>query len=50
MTNEGYASYESLHKAVEILKELREVGMTNLMGEDQCIYDKATRWVADLGA
>ncbi|KAF1918997.1 hypothetical protein BDU57DRAFT_567762, partial [Ampelomyces quisqualis] len=50
LTDEGYASNESFTKAVETLKGLREVGLANLMGEGRCNFDKATSWVADLGA
>ncbi|KAF1358902.1 kinase-like protein, partial [Lizonia empirigonia] len=39
LTDEGYASNESFSKAVEILKELREVGLANLMGEGRSNFD-----------
>jgi len=47
-TDEGYASNESFSKAVNILKNLREVGLGDLEGEEQRNFDKETRWVADL--
>jgi len=48
LTDEGYASNESFSKAVEILGDLREVGLSSLEGEDRRSFDKETRWVLDL--
>lgn len=48
LTDEGYASNESFSKAVKILKDLREVGLGDLEGEERRNFDKETRWVADL--
>jgi hypothetical protein len=50
LTDEGYASNESFNKAVNILKDLREVGLANLKGEERHNFDKVTRWLAGLGA
>jgi hypothetical protein len=49
LTDEGYASSESFASAVEILKKLRELGLGNLRGEELRNFDRATRWVLDLG-
>ncbi|KAF2127780.1 hypothetical protein P153DRAFT_368332 [Dothidotthia symphoricarpi CBS 119687] len=48
LTDEGYASNESFGKAVEILRDLREVGLDDLKGEERRSLDKETRWVVDL--
>ncbi|KAH7402342.1 kinase-like domain-containing protein [Phaeosphaeria sp. MPI-PUGE-AT-0046c] len=48
LTDEGYASKESFSKAVKILKDLREVGLDDMKGEERRNFDKETRWVADL--
>jgi hypothetical protein len=48
LTDEGYAPMESFSKAVEILKDLRELGLGGLEGEERCAFDKETRWVVDL--
>lgn len=48
LTDEGYASDESFSKAVKILRDLREVGLRDLEGEERRSFDKETRWVADL--
>lgn len=48
MTDEGYTSKESYSKAVNILKDLLEIGLGNLKGEERRDFDKETRWVADL--
>ncbi|KAF1354277.1 hypothetical protein EJ07DRAFT_133379 [Lizonia empirigonia] len=48
LTNEGYASKESFSKAVKILRDLREVGLGDMKGEERRSFDKETRWVADL--
>ncbi|KAI4947449.1 hypothetical protein J4E91_006803 [Alternaria rosae] len=48
LTDEGYASNESFSKAVKILKDLREVGLGDLKGEERRSFDKETRWVVDL--
>ncbi|KAF1845084.1 uncharacterized protein K460DRAFT_354938 [Cucurbitaria berberidis CBS 394.84] len=48
LTEEGYASNESFSKAVEVLKDLREVGLAGLQGEDRHNFDDKTGWVADL--
>ncbi|KAH7110055.1 kinase-like domain-containing protein [Dendryphion nanum] len=48
LTDEGYASNESFSKAVKILRDLREVGLCDLKGEERRSFDKETRWVADL--
>ncbi|KAI8933313.1 hypothetical protein NX059_009938 [Plenodomus lindquistii] len=48
LTDEGYASKESFSKAVTILRDLREVGLRDLKGEERRSFDKETRWVTDL--
>ncbi|CAN9473666.1 unnamed protein product [Alternaria alternata] len=48
LTDEGYTSKESYSKAVNILKDLREMGLGDLKGEERRDFDKETRWVADL--
>jgi hypothetical protein len=48
LTDEGYTSKESYSKAVNILKDLLEIGLGNLKGEERRDFDKETRWVADL--
>ncbi|KAB2098839.1 hypothetical protein AG0111_0g12958 [Alternaria gaisen] len=48
LTDEGYTSKKSYSKAVNILKDLREMGLGNLKGEGRRDFDKETRWVADL--
>jgi len=48
LTDEGYASNESFSKAVEILRDLREIGLADLEREEGRSFDKETRWVADL--
>jgi len=48
LTDEGYASNESISKAVEILKKLREIGLGELKGEERRSFDKETHWVANL--
>ncbi|KAF1828217.1 hypothetical protein BDW02DRAFT_635315 [Decorospora gaudefroyi] len=48
LTDEGYASKEIFSKAVKILRDLREVGLGDLKGEERRSFDKETRWVADL--
>ena len=48
LTDEGYASNESYTKAVEVLKDLREVGLDGLEGEEKRTFDKHTSWVANL--
>jgi hypothetical protein len=48
LTDEGYASKESFNKAVKILRDLREVGLGDMKGEERRSFDKETRWVADL--
>ncbi|KAJ4376327.1 Phosphotransferase enzyme [Neocucurbitaria cava] len=50
LTDEGYASNENFSKAVEILKDLREVGLGAIKGEELRSFDKEMRWVTDLGA
>jgi hypothetical protein len=49
-TDEGYASNESFSKAVKVLKNLREVGLSDLKGEERRDFDRETRWVVGLGA
>ena len=48
LTGEGYASKECFSKAVKILRDLREVGLGDLKGEERRSFDKETRRVADL--
>ncbi|XP_014561693.1 hypothetical protein COCVIDRAFT_33286 [Bipolaris victoriae FI3] len=48
LTDEDYTPKESFGKAVKILKDLREVGLGDLKGEERNNFDKETRWVADL--
>ena len=48
LTDEGYTSNESFSKAVDTLKDLRELGLCGLKGEERHNFDKEMRWVADL--
>ncbi|KAI4667376.1 uncharacterized protein J4E79_002062 [Alternaria viburni] len=48
LTDEGYASNEGFSKAVEIIRDLREFGLSGLEGEERRSFDKETRWVANL--
>lgn len=40
LTDEGYASNESYSNAVEMLRNLREVGLGDLKGEERRSFDK----------
>jgi hypothetical protein len=48
LTDEGYASNESFSEAVEVLKDLREVGLNGMDGEERRNFDEETQWVANL--
>jgi len=48
VTDEGYTSNESFTRAVEVLGDLRRVGLGDLKGEERRCFDEETRWVADL--
>jgi pentatricopeptide repeat protein len=48
LTDEGYTSNGSYDRAVKILKDLREAGLTGLEVEERRHFDKETGWVADL--
>lgn len=50
LTDEGYASNDSYHQAVKIVRDLREVGLDDMKGEERRKFDEETRWVAHLGA
>jgi hypothetical protein len=50
VTDEGYASNETFEQAVETFKNLREVGLEELDGEECINFEKETRWVTDLEA
>ncbi|KZF25507.1 kinase-like protein [Xylona heveae TC161] len=50
VTDEGYTSNETLDEAIEVFRNLREIGLAGLKGEENIEFDKNTRWVLDLRA
>jgi hypothetical protein len=48
LTNEGYTNNDTFAMAVETVKNLREVGLANLEGEDRDDFDKQTSWIIGL--
>jgi alpha-galactosidase len=48
LTDEGYTSNETLDKAVQALKGLREIGLQTLQGDVRSRFEEETRWVTSL--
>jgi hypothetical protein len=49
LTQEGYTANETFDEAVEMLKQLREIGLENLEGGVRKEFEVETRWVGKLG-
>ncbi|KAH5433184.1 hypothetical protein HBI32_055360 [Parastagonospora nodorum] len=48
LNDEGYTNNETLDKAVQALKDLREIGLETLHGDVRSRFDEETRWVTSL--
>ncbi|RJE24536.1 hypothetical protein PHISCL_03123 [Aspergillus sclerotialis] len=48
VTDEGYTSVEDFESVVDIFKQLREAGLSELRGEERNEFERETRWLLDI--
>ena len=48
MTDEGYTLIEDFESVVDIFRQLREAGLSELHGEERNEFERETRWLLDI--
>jgi hypothetical protein len=49
VSDEGYTSAEGFGKGIQIFQQLRESGLSTLLGKEREEFDRQTQWVMNLG-